>query len=478
MIPLPASPGFPHCTQDDETMDFRTAVTAAILSGWLIACQGPTPASYPQAAVSAPTQVQEREQEPPSPVESASTWSSEEGLEVLLRRAEVASPTVRAAFQRWKAARERIPQVQALPNPWVSLGGYVQSVETRTGPMDGRLGINQNVPWPGKLETAGDQAAAIAEGARMQVESARLAVRRRFLRDWTERVYLEQAETILGGQVALLEHIENVSLTLYEAGSVSQADALRAQVERLEMSDRLDTLLQLEAPLLAAMEASLGVPFEGETSWDTQTLLDQAHLPPEEELRQSLLANSPELLGLHALVAAAGEAQRLADLEGMPDFSIGADWTWIGQGNPTQAGSGDDALALTLAVEIPLQRGAIDGARSQALANRRQVLERRALRQWQLLADLQSALAAHEDAHRRITLFKDHLIPKAEQTYGATLAAYQAGQAAFQDMLDAARVVLEFRLSAARAAADAALAYADLNGLLPAPLLIAEGSVQ
>lgn len=478
MIPLPASPGFPHCTQDDETMDFRTAVTAALLSAWLIACQGPTPVSYPLAAPAPQSPVQEREQEPNSPIESNSLWSPDEGLDTLLLRAETTSPSVRAAYQRWQAARARIPQVQALPNPWVSLSGYVQSVETRTGPMDGRLGINQKFPWPGKLETAGDRAAALAEGARMQVDSARLAVRQRFLRDWTERVYLEQAKTILSGQVALLQHIEDVSLSLYEASAVSQADVLRAQVERLEMSDRLDTLRQREAPLLATLEATLGAPLAQNTTWDQQILLDQHPLPDEEDLRQALMATSPELLGLQAQIAAAGKAQRLADLEGMPDFSIGADWTWIGQGNPTQPDAGDDALALTLAVELPLQRGAITGARTQALAQRRQVMELRAQRQWQLLADLQSALAAHEDAQRRIDLFENQLLPKAEQTYETTLGAYQSGQAAFQDMLDAARVVLEFRLSVARATADAALAFADLNGLLPAPLLTAEDSAK
>jgi outer membrane protein TolC len=168
------------------------------------------------------------------------------------------------------------------------------------------------------------------------------------------------------------------------------------------------------------------------------------------------------------------QAQEVAELSGRPDLSIGADWTWIGNGNPVQPGAGDDAFAMTLAVELPLGKGRIDGARRQALANRRLVVAQIEARQWELLAELQQALSSYEDALRRIHLFEQRMLPLSEQTYETTLAAYQSGQAGFQDMLDAARVMLDFRLSSARASADASRAIADLQGLLTEDRLRAE----
>jgi len=458
-------------------MDSRNALAAALIGSLLLACQGPSPATYPQARGPLQPDVPQPDAEPRAPLTAAvTTWSPNDSLEALLLRAEGNNPAVRAAYQEWLAAQARVPQVMALPNPWVSLSGYLQAVETRTGPMDGRLGVTQKFPWPGKLETAGDRASALAEGVRMKVEDARLRVRRSFLRSWSERVYLAKAERITSAQVALLQHIEDVSLSLYESSKVSQADVLRAQVERLEMADRLDTLRQREQPLEAALESVLGAAMEPLEDWHDLALLDRTDLREEDGLRTALLASSPQLAALEARLAAAQESQRLADLDGMPDFSLSADWTWIGSGNPTQPDAGNDALALTLAIELPIQRGRIEGARSQALAENRQVLELRSQRQWQLLTELQSAMAAHDDALRRVALFEEQLLPKAEQTYETTLAAYQSGQAAFQDMLDAARVVLDFRLSTVRARTDAALAYADLNGLLPASQLISENT--
>ncbi len=459
-------------------MPYRSSPFAAILCCvGLIACQGPiTPTRLPSSGATR-AGIPSPDQPPAPPLEEGiATWSPEESVEGLLHRAEGSNPAVRAAFQEWQAAKSRVVQVSSLPNPWISLGGYLQSVETRTGPMDGRLGISQSFPWPGKLETAGDRAFALSEGVRMKVEDARLQARSSFLRSWSERIYLSRAERITEAQVALLEHIEDVSLSLYESAKVSQADVLRAQVERLKMADRLNTLRQREKPLESILEAAIGAPMVTCEAWHDLRLVDEFDLPKESVLREAVLAGSPRIAALEARLVGAREAQRLAEFEGYPDFSLGVDWTWIGEGNPIQPDSGDDALAISLAIEIPLQRAPIEGARHQALAERRQIQELRAQLQWNLLADLQSALAAHEDALRRVALFEEQLLPKAEQTYETTLVAYQSGQAAFQDMLDAARVVLDFRLATVRARTDSALAFADLNALLPASQLIKENT--
>jgi len=457
-------------------MHFPKFVSTALLSSLLIGCQSTPAASaddYAERSQITPRVAETEIDEPGNPSVNA-PWSPQESTDDLLLRAITASPKVRLAYQKWQAALESVPQVTALPDPWLSLTGYVQSVETRTGPMDANIGFTQKIPWPGKLDAAGDQASALAEVARNQIEISRLGVRRAFMRSWAERIYLQKAEGITASQVSLLRHIEDVSLSLYESSQVSQADVLRTQVERLEMSDRLDTLLEREQPLLAALEAAIGAPVDGPTDWSELDFNPLPELASEEALTSRLLTESPDLQQLRAQLLAAQESQRMADLEQRPDLSVGAAWTWIGNGNPTQLDSGDDALALTLAFELPLGQGRIQGGRRQALALQRSVIAQMESRQWELLASLQQALSSHEDALRRVQLFEEKLLPLAEQTYQTTLVAYQSGQAAFQDMLDAARVMLDFRLSAARATADAALAIADLNGLLSADLLLQE----
>ena len=62
------------------------------------------------------------------------------------------SPAVEAAYQRWAAVSERLPQVRALPDPRLNFGFFLDEVETRTGPQQARFGVSQSFPWPGLLE--------------------------------------------------------------------------------------------------------------------------------------------------------------------------------------------------------------------------------------------------------------------------------------------------------------------------------------
>ena len=74
-------------------------------------------------------------------------------LEKLLTYAAYHNPELEAAFDRWKAALEKIPQVRALPDPRLTYAYYIENVETRVGPQRHRLDLSQTFPWFGKLDT-------------------------------------------------------------------------------------------------------------------------------------------------------------------------------------------------------------------------------------------------------------------------------------------------------------------------------------
>ncbi|MGB0951751.1 MAG: TolC family protein [Planctomycetota bacterium] len=455
-------------------METKIRFAGIVLLGLGFSCQAGSPA--PPADGDALHRVQAGTLALPSHSVSSTTWSPQEGLVTLLARAQAESPRVLSAVHAWQAKAARVDQASALPDPWLSLGAYLQAVETRNGPMDGRVGINQSIPWPGKLETAGDRASSLADAAHWGIEEARLKVRSTFLKVWTEMAYLQQAIDITKSQVVLLQHIEDVSLRLYESSRVSQADVLRAQVERLEMEDRLATLQQKTSNLIPRLEQLLGSRMSQDAIWTGVKVPGVPDLASPDLLKSRFQDHSPAMIRLSDEMRASQAERKLAELEDRPDLAVGADWTWIGQGNAVSPDAGDDAFSLSLAVELPIQRGRIDAARREAMANQKRVLASLEETRWGLTADLDEALSDLADAERRMTLYRDRLLPKGQETYETTLVAYQSGQSGFQEMLDAARVILDFRLAAVRASSDAHLAFAVLNGLLPAHELIAEES--
>ena len=96
---------------------------------------------------------------------------------------------------------------------------------------------------------------------------------------------------------------------------------------------------------------------------------------------------------------------------------------------------------------------------------RRRRNQKEAQRLLSLEASAARALFDYRDAERKLRLYRDSLVPKAEQSLKATSAAYEAGAGDFLDVLDAERVLLEFHLSRERALADRVRSFAELEML-------------
>jgi len=80
------------------------------------------------------------------------------------------------------------------------------------------------------------------------------------------------------------------------------------------------------------------------------------------------------------------------------------------------------------------------------------------------------ALFRLRDAERKINLYRDTLVPKANQSLRAVQQAFRTGKASFLDVIDSQRVLLEFELSYERALADHAQRLAELEMLVGKPL--------
>ena len=59
-------------------------------------------------------------------------------LQDYLAYASMNNAGLRAAFNRWKAAIEKVAQVSSLPDPMLTYGYFIQEVETRAGPQEWR----------------------------------------------------------------------------------------------------------------------------------------------------------------------------------------------------------------------------------------------------------------------------------------------------------------------------------------------------
>jgi len=391
------------------------------------------------------------------------------GLETLseyLTQAALSNEELKAAFYRWKAALEKVPQVKSLPDPRFTFAYFVRSVETRTGPQQASLTLAQTFPWFGKLDLKGDIAAQEASAVKAEYDALKLKIFFDVKNVYFEYGYLAQAVEITKENIELLRYLESVARARYSAGATPYADVIRTQVELGKLEDRVRTLIDLRTPIMAKLIAAMNMPAETVLPWPTDVPVMVIGIT-DDELFKQLPEHNPRIKRFEYLEAKEQAGIELAQKDYYPDFTLGLQTIATGEAIiPGISDSGEDPIIASLSINLPVwwdkRRAAVSEARSRRLSAK---TGNQAV-QDTLRADMQLALYRYRDAQRKIDLYQNTLIPKAEQSLGVTLEAFQAGLRSSLDLIDAEKTLLEFELAYVRALAEQAQSFAQLEMLL------------
>ena len=75
--------------------------------------------------------------------ETTTFYAAEPILREYIAEALVANPSVQQSLAEYRAALQRVPQVEALPEPMLSYTQAIESVETRVGPQRNAFTLSQ-----------------------------------------------------------------------------------------------------------------------------------------------------------------------------------------------------------------------------------------------------------------------------------------------------------------------------------------------
>jgi outer membrane protein TolC len=396
------------------------------------------------------------------------------GLGDYLAYAALNNPGLEAAFNRWKAAVERVPQAEALPDPQLTYAYYIREVETRVGPQQQRIGLKQMFPWFGVRHLRGDAAMQTARAAEQRYRAAKLKLFRRVRDAYYEYNYLGRAIGIVREQRDLLRYMERVLRERYRVGDAQHADLVRAQVELGKLEDRLRALEDLRGPAAARLNAALNRPVAAPVPWPAGVPHRMLNAGDEEVLAWMEEGN-PELEALRHEVMREDAGILLARKEYYPDVTLGLDYIDTDDAlMPGTSDSSKDPVIAMLSLNLPIWRGKLDAGVREARARRRAAVAARSEQVNGLRAEVKMVLYKVRDAERRMLLYRNTLVPKARQSLKASQTAFQAGTATFLEVLDAVRALLEFELSYERALADHVQRLAELEMLVGRELPLSE----
>lgn len=381
-----------------------------------------------------------------------------------LARALEESPEVRASFQRWRASVHRIAQTRRLPDPTISFSYFIRSVETRVGPQQARVGLQQAFPWPTELSAGADAAAERARAAQRAFDTRSLVILEGVARAYWALWRIRRTRAIHREHLQVIHGLSETTRARLATGQVDLAEQQQVDLTAAREEDVVRGLDEEERAAAARLRAAVGLPFDQKVP-----TTDEAPVPalPKRSLSElSEDVRSHPMLEIYEHRALAQESTARAEAAARwPSFTLGADWIVIGDSpvTPAPTDNGKDAVSVGAGISVPLWQGnyrhSIEAARAEAEAFR---LEKDSATD-RALAELSEALARVRDAVRRVALYRDALLPQAESTYASVLGSYTVGRGTVAQTLLAQRDLLELRVELAVARANYAQSWARLE---------------
>lgn len=345
------------------------------------------------------------------------------------------NPTLAAMQATIAAAQARTEQASALDDPMLMTRLAPASLGSGAGPAY-TLELSQRLPWPGKRDAkrelaAREQRVAQADRATLRLQLAGLTM-------MAFADYWRVARTLQLNQQSrqLWQEIRSISEAQYVVGKAGKQDVLAAElalqnVERVQLQWQhqwrnsraiLNGLLNCEPMAPLPPPAEIVLP---------------DRIPEWSRLQQLSLAHHPELASHESHIDAAEQEVRLAELNAYPDFELhaGYDRFWD---DPGLRGN------IALLVNLPFG-GNRDAAKREAeakvLSGRFMLADKRN----QLLQALSTAHAAFAEMLGTQGLYRDQLLPLADENQASALQAYRAGTGDFLHVLEAQRSLLDTR---------------------------------
>lgn len=377
------------------------------------------------------------------------------------------NPELQTARLRWDAAKERVPQVSALDDPDLGFTYYGEQAQTRVGEVQAGFKASQKIPFYGKLRLRGEVAENEAKAVEEQYRTLERVIIAKSKSAFYELYWAHKSIEVEEENKELLQKFLKIAKIKYASGLVTQQDVLKAQVELSDILNELITLEQLKETAVARIntllnrhpEIPLGTPEEVDIIELNVTI---------EELYQKAEQISPELTIFKHLIERDKAAYKLSKKNYYPDFTFGFNYNLVND-LPSSAlsspvGESRDSYTGTLSINIPIfQKRKYDAGVREA--NARLKSSKRAYRnvENETLFGVKDFHFRMQTAERLVKLYRDSIIPQAQQSLKAAEIGYQAGRVDFLNLIDSQRVLLDFQLAYYRAIADFGINFSKLE---------------
>ncbi|MGB6150565.1 MAG: TolC family protein [Pricia sp.] len=366
-----------------------------------------------------------------------------QSLKSYIQEAETNNPDIQAYELRYDIAREKVNEVNALPNTTVSAGYFVSEPETRTGAQRARFSVSQMLPWFGTISARENYASSMAETEFVEIAIAKRKLALSIAQSYYNLYSIQAKQGVLDENIQLLNTYEQLALTSVEVGKASAVDVLRLQIRQNELQQQKEVLMQE----YLAEQAAFNQLLNRKESMAVE-VVPELLLPTEDPVYagDSLLLN-PELLKYERLYQSIQQSEMLNQKESAPDIGFGLDYVPVSdRTDMNPADNGKDILMPMVSLSIPIFNNRYKSVSKQNELRRQEILSQKRER----LNTLQTAFAraTSQRNQARITFnTQEKNLKQAGDAEEILTKNYETGTIDFNDVLDIQELQLKFQTS-------------------------------
>ena len=378
------------------------------------------------------------------------------------------NPEIQAARSTAKAARARIPQARAWPDPKLSFsyaGNALPPFTLMRGDPSSQRQITaeQEIPYPGKTRLRSEVASEQASAEELSYEATWHRVVAEARQAYFDLYFADQSLATIRKDRDVLQKFEKIAEVRYSVGKAAQQDVYKAQVELSRVQERETMLEQARQGFEAQLNGLRNLPVEmpiGEPPELHPTVLSQSL----EELENAAQANYPVLKSQRTMTEADRYAVDLARRDLRPDFSLGYAYM--------QRAALPDMKGITFSIGLPIYRHTKQDQGIAEAAARLEASRRMADNELTVLRyRVKQEYLAVQATDSLVALYSKGIVPQSSLALDSSLASYETATTDFLSILTNFTTVLDYELSYHQQLAEHEKALARLEELTALKLI-------
>jgi len=373
------------------------------------------------------------------------------------------NPAIKAAQEKWRAMKARVPQAAA----WEDLRAQARSRVARYVSIppnaftDQSFMLQQEVPISGKnlsrARVATAEAGAVFEDFRRIQLDVISRARAAFHRLANEYAQLEVNQR----NVDLLNQFAEVNRQRYEVGNATQADVLTAQTDAAKLLEAQSDIFRRISDAQSQLNVLMNRPAQAPLAQPSQIPFQPPHLSLQ-VLQAVALSARPETQRAQNRVEAERFRLDLANRQRFPDPTLD-----VQAQRYNEAGQAVSELDVGVSIGLPfLNPRKYSATVTEARRNFESAQHELEAMRAETLGLVRDQLTKIETAAHHYELYSDKILPLARQAVQSNRVAYETSSANFLELITAQRVLQEVESAHVNHLADYQVAVAELDAIV------------